>query len=381
MRILQVMQDFTPEQGGVVKAVTELAEWLASKGATCVVLTLGQSDPPRHWARGDASDTGEWPQPGSVTVEHGLTGGKLSRLVGGADVVHIHQLFRPLIAGVALACKRMGTPYVLSPHGVLDEWPMSQRRVRKQAYWWFSGRLVVRNAAGVHFTADAEERQSRPWAPNGRTWRIPLILPPVPPRPDQGTDGNPFAEDGTGTNLLFFSRLDRKKGVDIFLSAVGIVRQRGEQVSAVVAGSGDEEYAEELRRLVRELDLDDVVHFAGFVPKERKRCFLEAADVFVLPTAQENFGYAALEALQCGTPVITTRGVDIWEELLASGAAGIVERDPVAVADVLIRWMRDRETLHQMGARGEQWVAEWLDGRSVSERYLSMYEAVALDGA
>jgi len=102
----------------------------------------------------------------------------------------------------------------------------------------------------------------------------------------------------------------------------------------------------------------------------------QAADVFVLPTSQENFGYVLIEAMACGTPVVTTKGVDIWEELQQAGAV-IVEPDANQIAIAIHPLMADRGRARQLGLQGRDWVFRRLLPERVITDYEQMYQGLA----
>ena len=116
------------------------------------------------------------------------------------------------------------------------------------------------------------------------------------------------------------------------------------------------------------------VEFLGFVSGREKVSLYQAADLFVLPTHQENWGFVLLESLACSTPVVTTRGVDIWPELEASGGAVIVEPTAGAVAGAVTELLGDRKRRRVMERRGRRWVLENLDVARVVGQYEQLYQ-------
>jgi len=119
--------------------------------------------------------------------------------------------------------------------------------------------------------------------------------------------------------------------------------------------------------------LGDTVRLLGMVKGEDKVSLYEAADLFALPTSQENFGFVLPEALACRTPAITTRGVDIWPELESSGSTLIVEQAATAFADAIAGLLADDDLRQTMGASGRSWVLETLDPEVAVVRYSSLY--------
>ena len=116
--------------------------------------------------------------------------------------------------------------------------------------------------------------------------------------------------------------------------------------------------------------------FLGMVVGKAKVSLFESADVFILPTSQENFGFVLPEAMACRTPVITTKGVDIWPELDACGGAVIVKQDATEIADAATKVLADPEKAQQMGDAGREWVFATLDAAKVVSKFIELYQNV-----
>ena len=127
-----------------------------------------------------------------------------------------------------------------------------------------------------------------------------------------------------------------------------------------------------LQQKVADLGLQGQVHFLGFVSGLTKTSLYQCADLVATPSSQENFGYVQVEALACGTPVITTP-IDFSAELEASGGAEIVERDPRTLAAAISSLCADGARRREMGARGRAWAMETFGGNGTCERFVSLY--------
>jgi glycosyltransferase involved in cell wall biosynthesis len=175
--------------------------------------------------------------------------------------------------------------------------------------------------------------------------------------------------------VLFLSRLHPKKGIEVLFDAAALLRDGGKQVRVLVAGSGDAAYEAGLREFVRRRGLEATVKFLGLVTGVAKTSLFEAADVFVLPTSQENFGLVLPESMACRTPVITTRGVDIWQEVQSAGGV-IVDATPAAVAAAIEQVLADPRR-REIGERGRRWVFDTLGPDQLFARYESLYRDAA----
>jgi glycosyltransferase involved in cell wall biosynthesis len=161
----------------------------------------------------------------------------------------------------------------------------------------------------------------------------------------------------------------------MLLKAVALLRVHRPNVRLTVAGPGDPKYVAYLKELAQQLELGEAAEFPGLVAGSAKAELFAAADVFALPTHQENFGRVLYEALLCGTPIVTTKGADTWRELEASGGAVITERQPESIADALASLLADPVRCTSMGASGRRWAQAELDPETLGRRYELLYES------
>ncbi len=106
--------------------------------------------------------------------------------------------------------------------------------------------------------------------------------------------------------LLFFSVVTRQKGLHLLIKALPGILEKRKAVKLLVAGDGD--YLTEAKRLVSQSGLDRYVIFLGHLPRERAPDYINASDIFVLPTLrQEGMPFSILEAMACGKPVIASK--------------------------------------------------------------------------
>ena len=362
----------------MTRAVLDLTDALAGIGEEVTLLTFDDADVPGAWAGGPAH-----PHVLKTEVPAGF-GGQFSRAqlrtlrptLAEAEVVHLHAPWTLSNRQLAAACRGVGTPYVLSIHGMLDDWSMAQRTLKKRLYLALGGRAMLERAAAVHCTAAFEQEQAKKWYPRGHGVTIPLVFDVTPFAGAIDPQRAPGPPRGDRPRLLFLSRLHEKKGLDRFLRAAAIVRDSGTPVDLIIAGDGEERYVRSMRELATELGLADQAHFVGLVTGEAKAAVYASADLFVLPTSQENFGFVCPEALACGTAVVTTKGVDIWPELLESGGAGIADNTPESIARVVSDLLAERARLSEMGERGRAWVLDRFSGDRVAREYRALYERV-----
>ena len=381
-RCLHYLDAIQEEAGGVVRAVLDLTDALAKAGIDVTLLTGDPTDAPADWLAGKPGRPRVVQVTRSITPTLAPAGADREAVrqeIAAADVVHLHTPWDRYNLTLAAEARRQQTPYVVSIHGMLDDWCIAQRGLKKRVYLQVAGRKMLERAARLHFTAEDERRQALKWAPAATGAVLPLVmdLSAYEQLPGNEPAQAAFGElSQPGPKLLFLSRIHPKKGIELLIETVALLKSRGTDARALVAGPGEESYIAELKRLADKRGVADAVHLLGMVRGKEKLSLYQASDLFVLPTSQENFGIVLTEAMACGTPVVTTRGVDIWRELQERGAE-IVDRSAEAIADAVERLLADPAALADRGARSRSGVLQWLDPESVVQGYVDLYREVA----
>lgn len=123
--------------------------------------------------------------------------------------------------------------------------------------------------------------------------------------------------------VLYLGGYDWRKQVnDLLLAYTYVAEADGDNVSLVLAGAEPDwtnPLFPDLKQYIQELDIEEHVHWVGFIDEADKPALYRLADVFVFPSIYEGFGLMALEAMASGTPVVTSDAV-VFEEVLEDGA-------------------------------------------------------------
>jgi len=381
MRIIQYFPGVQSKMGGVVRSVLDWCGVLAARGHQVTLVTFQSPDVPSDW-------NGQPGKPSVVHIPPGLTlnspvSSKAVRmwenlLSQDGGIVHLHTPWTSSNLQMARVARRLGIPYIVTIHGMLDNWSMKQHTLKKQLFLALWGRRHLQRADRLHYTAVAEQQQAEPRIPGSKSVVLPALLDfkPFQSLPGPGPAHAAFRGlEGDDPKLLFLSRLHKKKGVHLLLDAAALLRDRGRKFKLLIAGSGSAGYETRLHHQAQRLKLDGIVTFIGQVAGVEKISLYQSCDLFILPTYQENFGLVLVEALASGTPVITTRGTDIWQEIAAAGGK-ITDNTPAAIADCIDQLLGDRASLAGIGQRGRQWVLENLSTEKVAAQYENMYAQV-----
>jgi glycosyltransferase involved in cell wall biosynthesis len=261
------------------------------------------------------------------------------------DGVVVHGLWQYL--GISAAMSMRGRiPYVVFTHGMLDPYfkhAFPWKHAKKWVYWLLAEYWVLRFASRVLFTCEAESHLARQsfWL---HRWK-PAVVPfgAVPPVGDPETQREAFfaiCPKARGKRfLLFLGRIHPKKGCDLLVDAFGKLAEREPELELVMVGPDAVGWRAELERTVVPTGFAGRIHWPGMLLGNAKWGAFRAAEAFVLPSHQENFGIAAAEALACGTPVLLSDKVNIAAEIAADGA-GLMEPDtPEGTERLLGRWI------------------------------------------
>ena len=176
--------------------------------------------------------------------------------------------------------------------------------------------------------------------------------------------------------ILFLALLRPNKGADLLIKAVKKLENELTGYRVIIAGTGEDGYVNSLKELVHNLNLENIVSFPGGIYGNEKWDLYQKADVFVLPTLNENFGIVIAESLASGTPVITTKGAP-WPELEEWKCGWWVERDVSSFVRALEEFLKlPVEKREQMGCNGRRLVETRYSSRKVAEEMVRMYEGL-----
>lgn len=348
MKILRSIHTVNPALGGPIESVRQSSGVLARRGHQVEIITLDAPGDP--WVRDFPFEVHALgPGRGSYGYAPRFSDW-IEERHAQYDAVIVHGIWQYSSFGVWRALRGTATPYFVFPHGMLDPWfkrTYPLKHLKKWAYWPWAEYRVLRDATAVLFTSEEERRLARESFWLYRCNERVVNYGTAAPETDLETAREDFLQSFPHLRgkrfLLFLGRLHEKKGCEILIQAVAEVRRKmglGQTPHLVLAGPcADEEYLRRLKNLAGGDRENPTVTFTGMLTGGKKWGAFSAADAFILPSHQENFGIAVVEALACGTPVLISNKVNIWREIDAA-KAGYVENDDLAGTTRLIdRWL------------------------------------------
>jgi glycosyltransferase involved in cell wall biosynthesis len=303
---------------------------------------------------------------------------RLRSVVNDFDLIHLHGVWDPMIYVVAGLAVAAGKPFVLTPHGMLDSWAISQRWWKKGPALMLGYRRMLNNAAFLHFLNADESALTAPLrltspgriVPNG------IFLEELDPLPAKGAFRAAHPEFAQAKLILFLGRLHYKKGLDFLAEAFLIVARSFPEARLIVAGPN---YGaqEEFEALIARLGIAQRVHIVGPLFGPQKLAALHDCDCFCLPSRQEGFSLAITEAMACELPVVISRECH-FPEVRDAGAGIIVELNAPAIAEAIQTVLRDPDAARKMGQAGRPLVISRFTWPKVAKQMLENYgQAVA----
>ena len=335
MRILQVVPSVSLIYGGPSQMVLGLSAALAQLG---VDLTLITTD-----SNGDAGQPPLQVPLGEIIKQNGyqiiyfrcspfrrykFSFGLLRWLMDNAnqyDLAHIHALFSPVTTAAAKIARSKNLPYIIRPLGTLDPADLQKKKKLKQIYGQLLEKPNLAGAAAIHFTSVTECEISERFGVKTNDLVIPLGVTLPQNLPKIGKARQKLAIKPDLPLILFMSRIDRKKGLNLLIPALEKLLAKGYQFHFVLAGTNpqDPNYENQIRETIEKSPLAKNTAIVGFVTGDFKLELLRDTDLFVLPSYYENFGIAVVEAMALETPVIISDRVHIWQEIQAAEAGWI----------------------------------------------------------
>jgi glycosyltransferase involved in cell wall biosynthesis len=376
VKLLRLSRSLNPAGGGIAEGVRQFTPHLAALGVATTVASL---DPPEApWLQDQPCQAIGL---GPVATGYGYRRSLPARIRSLAlqhDVVIIEGIWQYHAYATWLALRGSSIPYFVYTHGMLDPWfkrTYPLKHLKKWAYWPWADYRVLRDATAVLFTTEQERLLARQsfWLYEANELVVGYGTSAPPPDAERQRQAflQRFPQLRGQRLLLFLSRIHPKKGVDLLIEAFAAVVHADPRLQLVIAGPDQVGWQAALQQRAAALGIAERLTWPGMLSGELKWGAFRCAELFCLPSHQENFGIVVAEAMACGLPVAIAEPVNISAEVAAAGA-GLVHADTVAgTTEALRQWLglpaMEKE---QMGLRAEQLFRERFDFASVARNLL-----------
>ncbi|MFQ3618941.1 MAG: hormogonium polysaccharide biosynthesis glycosyltransferase HpsP [Cyanobacteriota bacterium] len=394
MRLVHIIPAISPVYGGPSQMITGFSKALAMAGVAVTILTTD--------ANGDAGQAPLAVPLGVPVAQDGyeiryfrrtgwprykFSAGLLRWLAAHAaafDLAHVHALFSPVSSMAAAIARTRHLPYILRPLGTLDPIDLQKKRRLKRLYTTLIERQNLAGAAAIHFTSRQEAATAERFGLTLRDWVLPLgvdlaefAVAPAERRAIAQSLRDRLKIPPDCPVVLFLSRLDPKKGLDLLLPALEQVQAAGLPFHWILAGSNPQDpvYEAWVSDRLQSSPLRACTTQTGFVVGLSRRDLLLAADLFVLPSYYENFGIAVAEAMAAGVPVLVSDAVPLHEDVTLAQAGWVVPCEVDALANTLAIALQAADR-PQRGIAAQHWARKHYDWGAIAQHAIQKYEEI-----
>ncbi len=387
MRILQVTASFKPswEAGGVTRVAYGISKWLAEQGHHVTVYTTNkilrtldvEANRPvelegmrvyyfDNMRRYFSSKIPPVPYYLPLIAR---------KEVKQFDIIHIHD-HRTLLAVIIYHyAKKYNIPYVVQAHGSLVTF--FQRGWLKKSFDAVWGCRILKDASKVIAVAKTEvEQYESVGMSEDKIEIVPsgIDLSEFDNLPERGGFRRKYGLGDDQRIILYLGRIHKIKGLDILTKAFADLSKEIDNANLAIVGP-DDGYLSTLKRLTKELHIEEKVLFTGSLYEREKLQAYVDADICVLPSSYEIFGITILEALACGTPVVLTDRCGIAEAI--DGETGlVVPYDKEQLKYALLRMLGDDKMRLQFSEKGKLLVREKFSWEKMAEQMEKVYQSV-----
>jgi glycosyltransferase involved in cell wall biosynthesis len=380
LRVLQICAAYKPAfiYGGPTMSVSMLSEQLVKAGVDTQVFATtanGKTELPVNPGQPINIDGVTVQYFKRLTKDHSHYSPALQKALWkeakSFDIIHIHAWWNLVSLFSCMIALRKKVPVVLSPRGTLSPYSFKNKSIGVK---WLIHQLLGKrllNKCHIHVTSLREkEAIEKLIYPKSIT-----VLPNFVRLSDKEIPS--AIKPSPVFRLLFFSRIEEKKGLDILIKALPMLTIR---YSLTIAGSGNENYIAALKTIAADNGVADRITWAGF-HNEDKFDLLQSHDLFVLPSYDENFGNTVIESLSVGTPVLISEQVGLADYVEQNKLGWICETNPesvsIAINDIAQNQVAE---LNRVRQAAPSVIGNDFNDDNLVKRYISIYNQVITNG-
>ncbi len=299
---------------------------------------------------------------------------KILRDVKHYDIVHLHSWWSILMVVSAWILSMKRIRFIISPRGMFSNYSFQHNRnpLKKGfLFEWVTKKVLKKQV--FHCTAPSEAIEIK--ALFGHDVKY-FTLPNLLKFPNITTQERNRQNNKDLLDLLFISRIDKKKGIELLLRSFKLIIDSGVIAELNIVGTGDKNYISSLVHLTKELKIDHYINWKGNVEWRKKFYDIINSDLLILPSHNENFANVILETLYVGRPVIVSKHVGLSDYVNENNFGWVVELNEVQIAESIMdyvnrknKWLSRQESIH------EQILLDF-DSKKLCNSYINYYKTV-----
>jgi len=375
LKILQISASYKPAYiyGGPIMSVSILAEQLVNAGELVNIYTT------------TANGKGELVvQPGeqvmidkvNVTYFHRITKDhthlspslliKTWRTARDYDVVHIHAWWNLVSVLSCLVALMRKVPVVVSPRGTLSNYSFNNRnnRIKGLIHSWLGKPLLSK--CFIHTTSKNEYDVLKAMLPGNTIFNVPNFI-----KLDIAETFSPI-QPYNHLKLIFFSRIEEKKGLDLLLDALILVQT---PYTLTIAGDGNPDYVSKLKQQALTNGVAGHINWIGFQTDDKFK-LLHDHDLMILPSYDENFGNVVIESLSVGTPVLISEQVGLADYVTENNLGWLCKTNAASISEAINAIANKKADIDQIKKEAPLKIKNDFDYRNMVQKYINMYTQI-----
>jgi glycosyltransferase involved in cell wall biosynthesis len=282
------------------------------------------------------------------------------------DVVHIHAWWNLVSVLSCFAAIMRGVPVVLSPRGTLSNYSFHNKNSRsKNMIHGSMGRWLLKKSF-IHVTSENELSAVKDIVTPKGIFNLPNFIELG------GTYAYAENVPSTHLKLIYLSRIEEKKGLDILLNALRTVTV---PYQLTIAGDGNADYVNHLKQVSVKNGIADKLNWIGF-QQENKFDILKIHDLLILPSHNENFGNVVIESLSVGTPVLISENVGLADYVKENGMGWICQTDATSVSSAINTIYANKDILEDIRMYAPGKIEKDFNESHLVKEYIDMYDKV-----
>ena len=293
------------------------------------------------------------------------------------DIVHLHSWWSILMMGCAWILKFKGVPFILSPRGMFSFYSFNHNihPIKKKVFFEWLSKPVLKNQT-FHATAISEQKEIISlFGENAKVFTLPNLLqfPDISLGDIQNSSNENASITTSPLKILFISRIDKKKGIEILLKSIELLNNKGVFIELTIIGSGTDNYINNLKELVSSLNITSNVLWKGSVEWRAKFEDILATDILILPSYNENFANIILETLYAGRPVILTKYVGLSDYVEDNNMGWVIDTKPDDIVTAVKYYLKEKHIWKQKALWMNQQIEKDFNQQYLAEQYITCY--------
>jgi len=287
------------------------------------------------------------------------------------DIVHLHSWWSVLMIGSAWILKLKGVKFVFSPRGMFSSYSFNHNinPIKKGILFDLLTKPVLKKQI-FHATAPSEETEIKDlFGMESKVFTLPNLLQ----FPELQLSSIQNHQQKDTINLLFISRVDRKKGIELLLKAIQLLKEENLSIHLTIIGSGSDEYIQELKGLASSLNVSGIVEWKGSIEWKAKFDDILNADILVLPSYNENFANIILETLYAGRPVILTKYVGLSDYVSTHNMGWVIDTNPEEIVTAVKAYKSNESDWQSKSLQMHNQILADFNQTILAEKYISFY--------